>query len=587
MLDPDKARRGNLSAGPALSRAQTGQPTTVVRRMWTPGQVWWRPGGFVRPAPRTPLAERLVPPFPAEPFRGAGWILPLVITALGGFLRFWNLGQPGQVIFDETYYAKDAWSMYVYGWEHSWQDSSVADPALAGSGSGRPGAHGTALFTCLPQCPEFVVHPPAGKWIIGLGEQVWGLNPVGWRLMDAVLGTLAIYVLARTARRMLRSTLCGCIAGLLLSFDGLSFVMARTGLLDGIQMFFVLAAFSCLVVDRDRSRARLAAWAVRQEPVPLPRRESGPRLGLRPWRLLAGVCLGLATATKWNGIFFTLAFLMLTVLWDRGARRAAGVARPTRAILRCDAGWAIAALPATMIAVFLASYTGWFLDTANGGGWDRFWAQANPPQGFPDLPMSRTLTAWIPDPLRSLWFYLHDQYHSGVNITTPHPYMSNPWSWMVVGRPVAFYVGKSGCSPSAGVCSEVLALGNPVLWWFATAATFHLAWRWLARRDWRAGAILLGIAAGLLPWMHYAQRTIFSFYAVVFAPFVVLAATMSIGAIIGRADANPVRRTWGAAAGGAVVVMVVVVFGYFYPIYTGQTIPYSTWLQHMWLPSWV
>ncbi|NEE46597.1 phospholipid carrier-dependent glycosyltransferase, partial [Streptomyces sp. SID8455] len=49
-----------------------------------------------------------------------------------------------------------------------------------------------------------------------------------------------------------------CLAGLLLAVDGLHFVMSRTALLDLIVMFFVLAAFGCLVVDRDRARRRLA-----------------------------------------------------------------------------------------------------------------------------------------------------------------------------------------------------------------------------------------------------------------------------------------------------------------------------------------
>ena len=357
-----------------------------------------RPGGSFRPARRAPLTERLVPPFPRELFPGAGWILPLVITVIGGLLRFWNLGRPDRVVFDETYYAKDAWSMYVYGWEHTWQPQ--ADPALAGSGSGRFGAHGTVLFGCSPTCPEFVVHPPAGKWVIGLGEQIWGLNPVGWRLMGALLGTLAIFILARTARRMFRSTLCGCIAGILFCYDGLAFVMARTALLDGIQMFFILVGFSCLVLDRDHARARLAAWAGRAraaDPGPLPLRACGPRLGARPWRILAGVGLGLATATKWNGIFFVVAFTALSLFWDRGARRAVGVGRPARATLRRDAVWAVVSLPVVTVAVFLASYTGWFLDTGNGGGWDRFWAESNPPRGFPDLPWGRTLAGWVPD----------------------------------------------------------------------------------------------------------------------------------------------------------------------------------------------
>ena len=38
--------------------------------------------------------------------------------------------------------------------------------------------------------PAYVVHPPVGKWVIGLGEQMFGLTPFGWRFMVALLGTL-------------------------------------------------------------------------------------------------------------------------------------------------------------------------------------------------------------------------------------------------------------------------------------------------------------------------------------------------------------------------------------------------------------
>jgi dolichyl-phosphate-mannose-protein mannosyltransferase len=552
-----------------------------IRRGWERGRVWYRPNGEPRPEPRPALRERLVPAYYPEFFRGAGWIMPLVIAAIGGVLRFWNLVWPNSVIFDETYYTKDAWSMWVYGWEHTWADSSVANGRLVGPGT--LGHEGTTSFTCSPTCYEFVAHPPFGKWMIGAGERVWGLNPVGWRLMEAVLGTLAIYIIARVARRMFRSTLLGCIAGILFAFDGLAFVMARTALLDGIQMFFILGAFAALLVDRDKTRARFADWREERGPQLLPIGEHGPKLGWRPWRWIAGLSLGLATATKWNAVFFVAVFAILSVLWDRGARRTVGVRKPSLSTLIRDVPWAFLALPITTAVTFVVSYAGWFFNTSNGGGYNRYWAEAHPSNFWP---------TWA-NPFRSLWNYVDQQYGFNANLQSPHPYQSNPWSWFVMGRPVAFYyespkTGTQGCKPSMGSCSaEVLALGNPLLWWFATGAILFLFWRWIARHDWRAAAILAGIAAGIVPWMWYAQRTIFSFYAIAFLPFMVLGATMAIGAILGRADASPTRRVWGAAAAGTIVVGVVALFAYFYPIYTGQTIPYSDWANHMWLPSWI
>ena len=72
-----------------------------------------------------------------------------------------------------------------------------------------------------------------------------------------------------------------------------------------------------------------------------------------------------------------------------------------------------------------------------------------------------------------------------------------------------------------------------------------LVYLWAGRRDWRAGAILAGVAAGYLPWFPFAFRTIFSFYAVAFVPFLVLAVTMCLGLVIGGEDASQRRRQWG------------------------------------------
>jgi dolichyl-phosphate-mannose--protein O-mannosyl transferase len=122
-------------------------------------------------------------------------------------------------------------------------------------------------------------------------------------------------MLARITRRMTGSDLLGCVAGLLLALDGLELVMSRTAMLDIFVMFWVLAGFGCLVIDRDQALARLSARSPG-----LPPEGAGPRLGIRWWRIAAGCCLGLAAATKWNGLFFLVLFAPLCVIWDMTAR---------------------------------------------------------------------------------------------------------------------------------------------------------------------------------------------------------------------------------------------------------------------------
>jgi dolichyl-phosphate-mannose--protein O-mannosyl transferase len=142
---------------------------------------------------------------------------------------------------------------------------------------------------------------------------------------------------------------------------------------------------------------------------------------------------------------------------------------------------------------------------------------------------------------------------------------------------------------------EVLGIGTPALWWTATAALFYMLWRWAGARDWRAGAVLAGVAAGWLPWFRYGDRPIFYFYAIAFLPFLVLAVTFMLGDIIGPAPdpSSPAaararrRRAIGAAVAGSIVALIVVNFFYLYPVLTAGSLPRPAWLDRMWFRSWI
>ena len=208
-------------------------------------------------------------------------------------------------IFDEIYYATEGQDLFTHGVE--WN-------AQTGTG-------------------DFVVHPPLGKWIIGVGEQIFGYNTFGWRIMPAVFGTLAILLLIRITRRMFRSTMLGCAAGLLMTLDGMEFVLSRTALLDIFLMFFILAAFGCLVMDRDQRRRRwLRAMENGLDPT-APGRAGRLTTHLWPtsipwWRLAGAVMTGCAMSVKWSALWYVILFVILIIIWEVGARRSAGVARP-------------------------------------------------------------------------------------------------------------------------------------------------------------------------------------------------------------------------------------------------------------------
>ncbi|CAN5257952.1 phospholipid carrier-dependent glycosyltransferase [soil metagenome] len=466
------------------------------------------------------------------------WLLVGALGLIAMTLRLVRLGYPEDLVFDEAYYPAHASELMDFGFEFN-------------------------------RGYTYIVHPPVGKWCIALGQWLFGENSFGWRFPSVIAGTAAVVILARVVRRMTRSTFLGLVAGALLAVDGFSFVLGRIGLLDIFLQTFVLAGFACLVVDRDHYRARLAA-AVAAGPLD----SLGPRVGPRGWRLAAGVCFGLACGVKWSAVYFLAAFAILAVLWDRAARRSAGVTRPTAAVIRRDLPGAVWALAAVPVLTYLLSWTGWFLgETAQG----RHWAEQNPD------------TSWgfVPDSLRSLW-HMHAEildFHSG--LSSSHPFESKPWSWLVDGRPVLLWNPQGLTDDSGGqIVRYILMVGTPALWFVFVPATLWMTWRLLAHRDWRAAAVLVGIAAGWLTWFTNLDRTMFIFYMAPAVPFFIMAVTLLLGDVLGRASDSESRRQLGLGAVCLFVALVAVSFGYFYPILSGLPLSYEDWLARMWFPSW-
>ncbi|MCW2817832.1 MAG: glycosyl transferase, family 39 [Marmoricola sp.] len=510
------------------------------------------------------------------------WVGALAITALAGFLRLWDLGRPKTLLFDETYYAKDAWSLLHFGYAQNYVDK--ANDLIVGGKT-------TGIWTGTP---EMVVHPEVGKWLIALGEATFGMNSFGWRIASAVAGTLMVLVMIRLARRVTRSTLLGLVAGVLMCFEGQQLVLSRLALLDIFLAFFLLGATSCLVADRDWGRARLAAAV--GEGNRLSPSAWGPRLLWRPWRLAAGVWLGLALGTKWSALYPLAAFGLLMWAWDSGARRSFGVRRAAVKSAVLDALPAVGYVVVLPVLIYVVSWTGWLMhadvyerslsDTQYGPYWGSY-LKADTHGFLPELWRS----------LRSLWHYHHDVYsfHTGFLNKATHVYQSNPWGWFVLNRPVGvdsqldIQPDAQGCAAAAGsTClRQVLLLGNPVVWWCGTLALLWSVVAFVTRRDWRHGLVLVGVAATWLPWFQYDDRPIFSYYASMSLPFVLLSLVLALGEVLGRAGASRHRRTLGAAAAGTVVVATLLAFAWFWPIWTDQLVTNRQWVERMWFKRWI
>ena len=514
------------------------------------------------------------------------WSAAIGLTLLAFFLRVWRLGTPRDFAFDETYYAKDAWSLLQFGYVRKYEkdaDAAILDGEVTG---------------LWKDDPSMIVHPELGKWLIALGEQAFGMDPVGWRISAAVAGSLMVLVMCRLARRLTGSTLLGCVAGLLLMLDGLHFVLSRLALLDIFVALFTLCGVACVVNDRDWYRRRLA----RLVPSGTVTTGWGPVRGLllRPWLLAGGVCWGLAVGTKWVALYALAGFGLLVWAWSAGARRSFGVRWSWARSALADGVPAFVHLVVVGLLVYLVTWTGWLVhaheyeEHLSATQYTHF-------GGDPDWPTRDAPDAdglgEVAQSLSSLWHYHQDVYtfHKHFLDDASHTYQSQPSGWLLLNRPVGvdaqldIQPGDQGCeAPEGSDClRQVLLLGTPAIWWAGIVALLYAGAMWVGARDWRFGVAVVGTLSSWLPWLADDDRPIFLFYAVMMLPFVVLALTLALGRLIGRGRSPTPRRTAGVVVAGAFVVVTLLNFAWFYPIWSDGLLTHSEWVDRIWFDRWI
>jgi dolichyl-phosphate-mannose--protein O-mannosyl transferase len=499
--------------------------------------------------------------------RAFRWGAPVLVVIVAAIARLWNLGKPASLIFDETFYVKDGWTLWNLGYEARWPGKA---DELFNSGQ-------VLAFT---KDPSFVVHPPLGKWIIGLGMQILGpTNTVGWRISTAVVGILAVILLMVIARYLFNSMLLATVAGLLMAVDGNAIVMSRVAILDNSVMFFALLGFGAILLDRAWSARRLQLW--------LDARATagrtttwGPALWWRPWLIAAGVAFGATSAVKWSGLYFLAFFAVYTLVVDAVARRKAAIPFWLSGTILKQAPVTFLLMVPIALLTYLSTWTGWFLST---NGYSRTFADGE------DHAWTGAL-AWVPHSLQSLWHFEVLVYQYNVGEMRPHAYQANPLSWLFMIRPTSMYYqsssfGQNGCAvDSCGV--SITGIANPLIWWAATAAAFYLTYRLARYREWRVGLILAGLAAGYLPWLLYLNRTVFQFYTIAFEPYLILALTLVIGMILGTSRDPRDVRTRRLRLVAIYFALVLVISAFYYPLWAGIQLDYWAIAAHWWLPTW-
>ena len=403
--------------------------------------------------------------------------------------------------------------------------------------------------------PYEITHPPLGKEIIGLGVSLFGMTPFGWRFSGTLFGVLMLPLLYVFLKKLFGGVWVPTLGMLLWASDFMHYVQTRIATIDTYSVFFILLMYLFLYLWLTEDKL----WAL----------------------ALCGVSFGLGAAAKWTSIY---AGAGLALLWaakwiarfvqaHRGAKPSPHTGKvapqgpdevPAKRILSPDRT-VPDLLPAFLrnvlfclvffIAVPLLIYYFSYLPYGRAAGFS---------------PFSRDYAAMV----WSNQVYMFNYHSSGV-LGATHPYSSNWYQWLVDAKPILYVLEY----PSAETKISIAAWLNPLLCWGGLLCLPLLGFMALVRRDKRAGFILIGYLAELLPWVPISRLT-FAYHYFPSSLFLVLALCYVFALL---RENRPYWRSWPVILTGWSLAL----FALFFPVLNGLPIgrELSTAL-YQWFSSW-
>lgn len=174
-------------------------------------------------------------------------ILLSIILLFSLITRIYALGSPKDMYFDEIYHSFTA-KLVLHGDPKAWEWWN-------------PHPEGFAY--------EWT-HPPLSKLGMVVGMTIFGESSFGWRIPQALLGTLSVLLIYLLSKEIFKDRLLSILAAGVFSLDGLPLVLSRMGMNDIYVLFFAMLSIYLFIKDKN---------------------------------LFAAIAFGLALSSKWSAIY--------------------------------------------------------------------------------------------------------------------------------------------------------------------------------------------------------------------------------------------------------------------------------------------
>lgn len=336
----------------------------------------------------------------------------LLIFAISFVLFAWHLGRPTTLDFDETHYVPAATDLL----------------------------RGVAVLN--------LEHPPLAKYFMAIGIGVFGDNPIGWRIMSVLFGSLTMVAVVALAEAFEFSLAEQWMIAILTLTNCMLFIMARECMLDVFVLFFICAAVAAFV----------SFWRSEEKSL----------------LVFCGVSFGLALASKWSTIYSWSVPLALTIALLISNWRN----KPDTKIK--DSLWMLLAMFVLPMLVYYLSYIPlWLMSHHNIEGPISFWRT--------QIQMYITHTA----PMK------------------PHNYESKWFTWPILYRPIWF---KYEAVQGEHLAQTTLFIGNPWLAWCGILALLFCLYDFIKRRSWVPGLIVAFFLCSYLGWSVVTRQVQFLYY---------------------------------------------------------------------------